>query len=135
MDSTTALLWKKAFGIQDLPDNMAEFLMVHASTLEISVCHTDVENGYGSRITRLLQVKLPYRKCNRCGYHSLWNPDDTNSHCMRHTYEKGWDTVFAYDPDNNFISLPDAFSEWLSKQPTEWIKPTKKGMYLGKGVF
>ena len=44
MDSTTALLGKKAFGIQDLPDNMAEFLMAHASTLEISVCHTDVEN-------------------------------------------------------------------------------------------
>ena len=70
MDSTTALLGKKAFGIQDLPDNMAEFLMAHASTLEISVCHTDVESGTPYLHTILTIILFHYQTLFPNGFQS-----------------------------------------------------------------
>lgn len=131
MDNLTARLGKEAIGIPNIPDNIAEYMMRYHSALEASVSCTDVENGYGLRIERRILLKRPYCRCVNCGYHSLWNPDDSNSRCLRHTYEKGWDTVFCYDPDKSYLELKSAFSNWLLKQPNAWNEPVVAGLYVG----
>ena len=105
-------------GIDWLPDNIARYFAEHHATIDISVCHTDVECGYGDRITKSFRVLLPFCKCQRCGYHSLWNPDDSGSKCLRHTYTQGWDVVFSYtlDTGEKKLSLQNAFDEFLSLQ-------------------
>ena len=105
--------------IPSLPDNVAQYFNEYYCTIEVSICHTDVECGYGCRISRCFKVLRPYCKCSRCGYHSLWNPDDTQSKCLRHTYTRGWDTVFAYmiDTGETKPSLEVMFDEFLKKQP------------------
>ena len=110
----------ECLGIESLPDNMLDFLMHHHSNLQINICNTDVEHGYGIRITKSLRVYLPYEKCNNCQYHSLYFPDDSETGCRakggRHTLTKGWDPIFMWDPDTDndletkfqdFIDNPD----------------------------
>jgi hypothetical protein len=90
--------------------------------MQININTVDVENGYGRRIIQNLRIMRPFCKCNRCGYHSLWNPDDSKSKCLRHTYEKGYDTVFTYTIDSGeqkAISLESAFDEYLRLNPNE----------------
>lgn len=108
------------------PDSITEYMKRHHAVINISVESSACLNGYGQRADTMLELKLPYRKCQRCGYHSLWNPNDDNSHCVRHTYTKGFDTVFAYDPDKCNLSLEQAFCEWLSKQPQITSQPVKE---------
>lgn len=116
MNRITARLGKELFAIQNLPDNMAEFLMTHHSTLEISVCHTDALNGYGSRTTRLLQVKLPYRKCNRCGYDSLWKLQPSKYYrciCGQHATVSGMLKHLTAEPDDEFPLMPPWQLGWV----------------------
>lgn len=112
-------------GLPWLPENVAQYFNEHHCTLEISICHTDVECGYGVRITKCFRVLRPYCKCSRCGYHSLWNPDDSNSKCLRHSYTRGWDTVFSYslDTGEKKIAFEAAFDVFLSKQPKQETMP------------
>lgn len=114
-------------GIEWLPDNISQYFNEYHATIDISICHTDVEQGYGTRITKRFRVLRPFCKCLRCGYHSLWNPDDSGSKCLRHTYSKGWDTVFSYtlDAGEQKVSLQDAFDDFLRHQPDEeaWALP------------
>ena len=112
-------------GIPGLPDNIAKYFNDHHCTIEISVCHTDVERGYGSRISKAFKILRPFCKCNRCNYHSLWNPDDGGSPCLRHTYTKGWDVVFSYTLDTGEHKLPlaAAFDEFLKLQPESELLP------------
>ena len=126
MDKWSIKAGRERSGIQWLPDNIAQYFNEKHCTIEISVCHTDVENGYGCRITQCFRILRPYCRCNRCGYHSLWNPDDSNSKCLRHTYEKGWDTVFLYTLGAGEVKMPleVAFEEFLSKQPKSEYLPT-----------
>lgn len=122
MDKISAQLCRSFTGIVDIPDNLAEYMMRYHSNLQANVCVTDVENGYGVRVTKSIRLMRPFCKCNRCGYHSLWNPDDSDSKCLRHTYTKGWDTVFSWNPDSG-VSIEDAFSEYLELQSTDESKP------------
>lgn len=131
MNKLTARLGKEAIGLPTMPDELAEYMMRFHSAVEASISTTDVENGYGIRVERRIVLKRPYCRCNRCGYHSLWNPDDSESKCLRHTYEKGWDTVFCYDPDRSHMELKDAFVDWLTKQPKRENEKTVFGLYAG----
>ena len=119
---TSAQHYRDITGIENLPDNVAEYLNSHYSNIQFDVCKTDVENGYGERITRRVSIMLPYKRCTNCGYHSLWKPDDSESHCRRHTYAKGWDTVFSFDMDKGG-NLEEAFAEFLKRQPKSETEP------------
>lgn len=116
---------KELSGISGLPDNIAQYFNDHFCAIEISVCHTDVECGYGSRISKAFKILRPFCKCNRCSFHSLWNPDDSDSKCLRHTYTKGWDVVFSYtlDTGEHKMSLDAAFDEFLKLQPRSEFLP------------
>lgn len=113
---------RQVLGIEQLPDNIAEYMLSFHSNLQYNVSSTDVENGYGLRIEKRLRIMRPYRRCIRCGYHSLWNPDDSKSKCLRHTYEKGWDTVFSWNPESG-VELERAFSIFLESQDADDSKP------------
>ena len=115
-------------GIPGLPDNIAKYFNDHYCTIEISVCHTDVECGYGSRISKVFKILLPFCKCNRCNYNSLWNPDDSDSKCLRHTYTKGWDVIFAYtlETGEHKMSLDTAFDKFLKAQSKSDMLPIVK---------
>ena len=122
MDRTqelSAIAGRERSGLNWLPDNLAAYFNDRYCAIDISVCNTDVECGYGVRITKRLQVLHPYNECRRCGYHSLFNPDDTNSKCNRHSYKKGWAVVFSYSLDSGEqkMSLEDAFSMFLKDNP------------------
>lgn len=122
MAKVTVDLCKRFTGIDTIPDNLAEYMMHHYCNLQANIGITDVEQGYGVRIEKRIRLMLPFKKCNRCGYHSLWNPDDSKSKCLRHTYTNGWDTVFSYNPDCG-VSLEEAFSEFISLQSADESKP------------
>lgn len=113
--------YRSMLGLQ-LPDNMAVYVGEYYSNIQLNVCNTDAENGYGYRITKDLRIMRPYEKCTRCGYHSLWNPDDSESRCRRHTLTRGWDTVFSYEFGSP-ITLEDAFQQFLDKQTDDWRAP------------
>ena len=117
----------------NVPDNIAVFLNRFHSAIEISISNTDVENGYGQRIEKRLVIKMPYKRCVNCGYHSLWNPDDTESKCRRHTYAKGWDTVFCYNPatDGN---LEQSFQNWLEDNENKVMIGERKSIWLKSGI-
>lgn len=118
--------YRRLSGIKNLPDNFAAYCSEHYCNVQINVCLTDVECGYGERISGNIKIMLPYKECTRCGYHSLWNPDDTESKCLRHNYKRGYDTVFCYDIENrNHISLEQAFDVFLKEQK-EGNSPIKK---------
>lgn len=111
------LIW-----IGEIPENVAKYISQYHANLQYNICSTDVVNGYGHRITKSFLVMRPYKKCSRCGYHSLWAPDDSDSKCLWHTYEKGYDTVFSFTQECG-ITLKDAFSEFLSLQSGNDLMP------------
>ena len=109
-------------GIVNAPRNIVRYMQKWHCNLQININTVDVENGYGRRIIQNVRIMRPYCKCNRCGYHSLWKPDDSKSKCFRHTYEKGYDTVFTYTIDageKKAVSLESAFDEYLRLNPNE----------------
>ena len=115
-------------GFSWLPGNVANYFNENYCTIEISVCNTDAECGYGYRINKCFRILRPYCKCNNCSYHSLWNPDDSDSKCKRHTYTKGWDCVFSYSLDGaeDKISLDEAFDLFLQRQSKLAYEPIKE---------
>lgn len=113
--------FRNILGVQ-LPDNMAIYAGTYYSNIQLNICNTDAINGYGHYITKDLQIMRPYKKCTRCGYHSLWNPDDSESQCMRHTLVSGWDTVFSYKFGCK-MSMEHAFQIFLDKQTEDWRFP------------
>lgn len=109
--------WYKGFA-DALPDNVVNYCGQYYSNIEIDLCNTDVECGYGVRISGGVKVMRPYNRCTNCGYHSLWNPDDSESKCLRHTYVKGWDTVFSWSIESD-MELEKAFDCFLAMQPKD----------------
>lgn len=122
MDKVSIDFCRKQTGISTLPGNLAEYMMKNHCNLQVNIGLTDVEYGYGLRVEKRILLFRPYRKCDRCGYHSLWSPDDSESKCGRHTYQRGWDVVFSFNPDNG-ASLEEAFDEFLSLQSPDESKP------------
>ena len=130
-DDLSIMQGRERSGLLWLPDNVAQYFNENHTTIDISVCNTDVEQGYGVRITKCLRILRPFCRCNNCGYHSLWNPDDTESKCRRHTYTKGWDTVFSYTLEigEHKMSLEKAFDEFLKRQPDRLTLPVIRYRY------
>lgn len=120
--------YRSITGLQSLPDNLAAYCGQHYCNIQMNICLTDVECGYGERISGNVALMMPYKKCRRCGYHTLWNPDDTESKCNRHNYDRGYDTVFSYDIENRYhnFSLEQAFDMFLKAQPVRDNLPMKK---------
>ena len=114
--------YKDMLEVWSIPDNIAEYVGTHYANLQANICNTDVEGGYGQRITKSIHLFLYYEKCNNCEYHSLWNPDDSETGCRarggRHTLKRGWEQVFVWSTDSG-LSLESAFQKWLDLQPPE----------------
>lgn len=113
-------------GVKELPENMLEFMKSRYINLQLNICKTDVEKGYGTRITKTLSLFLPYERCNNCQYHSLYNWDDSETGCRarggRHTLKKGWDQVFMWNPDDG-VDLETSFQNFLEEP---WVQPLLK---------
>lgn len=116
-DELSAKMGREESGLLWLPDNIARFFNEHKCTIDISVCSTDVLNGYGKRITKCFKILMPFEECTRCGYNSLWRPEGWVK-CNRHTYRRGWDSVFTYTLDDNEKKEPleIKFEEFLQEQ-------------------
>lgn len=125
----------KLQAIEDLPiaipANMAEYIRTyHGANLSINFNHVDALNGYGGVLYCTVELSCITRTCRRCGYDLLWKPDDIDSKCLRHAYGSWrYDTVFAYSPVDNELSLEDAFAIWLKAQPASAFQPRKQMMF------
>ena len=104
-----------------LPKNMIDYIRQHnAVNLQINFNHADADYGYGHMIYISVILSHLTRTCNRCGYDEIWNPDDSESKCLRHTYDKPhYDSVFIWNSYKNPWSLRAAFENWLNLQPPE----------------
>lgn len=121
----------------DIPDNIAKYIAEHNGVnLNINVNSTDADYEYAHIIWYTVTLSKLTRTCHRCGYDPVWNPDDSNSKCLRHTYNNWrYDTVFAWGHmGNSSLSLEEAFNAWLRSQPASEYQPTKK-MIFGQVGF
>lgn len=121
-EDSSLLMLREELGLQNVPSNILRYMQYWHCNLQVNIGTTDVENGYGRRIVQNVRIMRPFCKCNRCGYHSLWNPDDSKSKCFRHTYEKGYDTVFSYTinaGETKKKTLEQAFDSYLAMNPKE----------------
>mgnify|MGYP006988923739 CR=1 FL=1 len=113
-----------------IPDNVDRWANEHNGVnIAVNYNFVDGESGYAHMLFRSVVISQITRHCNRCGYDPLWNPDDSNSKCLRHTYSTWrYDDVFAWTDNANPLSLEECFDLWLSQQPTEheWDKPAKE---------
>ena len=120
-------------GIPNAPKNILNYMRHYHCNLQINIGTTDVECGYGMRIVQNIRILRPFVECSRCGYHSLWNADDSKSKCLRHTYgRKGYDTVFSYTIDageKKTLTLEQAFDKYLEMNPKEEYGETVKSLY------
>lgn len=116
----------------EIPENVADYIKTHDGTnLEISINAAFADYGYAHILHKAIIISKLTRTCHWCGYDPLWNPDDSESKCQRHTYDNWrYDPVFAWYP-NAGIGLEEAFDDWLSIQPSEneFDKPAKYKKY------
>ena len=117
--------------INALPDTLKDLMMkFHGINYSFDVCHTDVECGYGSRVSWSFKISLISKCCNNCGYHSLFNVDDSYSHCGRHVYgEKKYETVFEYinSGGKSLVDFESVLNKYIESIPydkpfTNWKK-------------
>lgn len=101
-----------------IPDNIAEFLAIHNGVnLSINFNSVTADSGYAHMMFHTVIISMITRTCNRCGYDQLWRPDDSDSHCSRHTYNAWhYDNVFVWSDFRNDKSLEDAFEDWKASQ-------------------
>lgn len=112
----------RELGIPNAPMNILRYMRDHHCNLQVNINTVDVECSYGRRIVKDLRIMRPYEECTRCGYHSLYRPDDSGSKCLRHTYKKGYDTVFCYtedDGEKKSQTLEQAFDAYLKQNERE----------------
>lgn len=111
-----------------IPENIVKWLEKQdGANLSVNFNSVSANGGYSHIVRWYIEISMLTRTCNRCGYDSLWNPDDSNSKCLRHTYEKPrYDVVFSWMPTRFQWSLEEAFDKWLKEQPKEYWKPTKR---------
>lgn len=116
---------KKSFSI---PENIAKYISEHDGVnLSVNYNSAGADDGYSHMIWHTVVMTRITRTCSRCGYDPLWNPDDTNSKCMRHSYGAyRYDEVFAWSPIENDETLAQCFDQWIDQQPTRWDDPTVK---------
>lgn len=112
----------------EIPENIIKYIKEHNGTnLEIDYNHADADHGYAHNIFHTVALSMLTRTCHNCGYDVIWNPDDKESHCGRHSYNNWrYDEVFVWSEYQNSITLEEAFNMWLSAQLDVWYKPVVK---------
>ena len=115
-----------------IPQNIEKWLKDHDGVnLSINFNNASADCGYAHIMWLTVEISMLNRRCNRCGYDLLWNPDDRDSKCLRHTYDAWhYDTVFAWCANHNEQTLSEAFDEWEKSQPKAWMQPVKR-LYSG----
>ena len=107
--------------INVLPDALKELMLkYHGINYTFDICHTDVEGGYGSRVSWVFAISMYSKCCSNCGYHSLFNADDSYSHCNRHVYgEKKYETVFEYfdDGGESLVNFEEVLNRYIESIP------------------
>lgn len=116
-----------------IPDNIATWINEHNGVnLSINFNNASGDAGYAHVMWYTVEISMLTRTCNRCGYDVIWNPDDSESKCIRHTYNAWrYDTVFAWSAFQNTKSLEDCFDCWLKSQSEKSWEPIKK-MHFGQ---
>ena len=111
--------------IPEIPKNIIEYLSNHnGCNLQVNLNHADADYGYAHRLLISVVISHLTRTCNRCGFDVIWNPDDTESKCGRHTYGAyRYDEVFAWSPLKCSMTLEEAFNDWLISQSKDYRKP------------
>ena len=114
-----------------IPKNIATWIEEHDGVnVSVNFNSASGDYGYGHIIWHSVIISMLTRTCTRCGYDELWKPDDSESKCLRHTYNSyRYDEVFAWSGNDSQIGLEDAFNEWLDKQPSLYYKPAVKMVY------
>ncbi len=114
-----------------IPDNIAKWITQHDGVnLSINFNSASADSGYAHMLWHTVTISMLTRTCNRCGYDTLWNPDDSESKCIRHTYNSWrYDTVFVWSEFQNPLSLEVAFEEWKNKQSDKYGAPIVKITY------
>ena len=109
----------------EIPDRIANYVRsMCGCNLQVNYNETDALNGYGGIQHVSVYIQMLTRRCSRCGYDEIWNPDDRQSKCNRHTLQPGrYDDVFVWKPECR-RPLESCFDEWLSLQPTEYEWPS-----------
>ncbi|MBQ4361263.1 MAG: hypothetical protein II767_13520 [Proteobacteria bacterium] len=111
----------------DIPDNIAEYISkTNGANVAWNINSAFADGEYAHMFWISVVVSRLTRTCNRCGYDPLWQPNDDGSKCQRHTYNSPrYDDVFVWSPEDNNLSLEEAFNVWLTSQPDRWDMPTK----------
>lgn len=114
-----------------LPENIASWLVRNDGVnVSINLNNASADYGYGHMIWYTVVISMLTRTCHRCGYDRLWNPDDSESKCIRHSYNsERYDEVFAWSAFGNPLSLDEAFDIWQKEQGEYGYKPIVKKMF------
>lgn len=107
-----------------IPENMAEWLGKKDGTaIEFIINPAFGDYGYAHIVWKRIEIRMITRKCNRCGYDQLWNPEPDKPCLYRHTYNNWeYETVFQYEyieDDEPVDDISYAFTKWLELQPQE----------------
>ena len=111
----------------EIPKNIQRYIKENDGVnLAININSAAGDYGYAHVIWITYVISKLTRTCNRCGYDVIWNPDDSESKCQRHTYDAyRYDDVFIYSEKDNDKSLEEAFEEWESQNRNPY-KPIKR---------
>ena len=104
--------------IVDIPDNIEKWIEKHDGVnLSVNVNPASTDYGYAHIKHLTVTISMLTRTCHHCGYDQIWNPDDSESKCRRHTYGIWrYDPVFEWTSNDGWTTLKTAFDVWLSKQ-------------------
>lgn len=111
-----------------IPDNIAKWIKEHDGVnLSINFNSASADHGYAHMIWHNVVISMIDRHCNRCGYDILFNPDDSESRCLRHTYSPWkYEDVFVWSEFQNPLSLEESFTIWLENQTDKAFQPVKR---------
>lgn len=115
----------------DIPDNIADYVeRYNGVALNITLNNASADHGYAHVMWYIVRLSMLTRTCHRCGYDVIWNPDDTDSKCQRHSYDSWrYDDVFVWSAWGSQLSLEEAFDDWLSSQSDKYWDPVVQKLY------
>lgn len=114
-----------------MPENMKKWIRCHDGVnLSVNWNAASADCGYAHHLFKSVVLSMLTRTCHRCGFDEVWNPDDSQSKCQRHSYNAWrYDEVFVWADEDNNISLDEAFERWKEANPREsaadCLKPVK----------
>lgn len=95
-----------------IPKHMRDYVERNGDQLVIEQSVHDV-NGYALGINTKVSIKRLYERCDICGYHSIWNPNQKKLLAEnRHRLQRGYDMIFQWDDYGlHPTPLEEAFDE------------------------